>query len=206
MPDRRKRGAGCSLPRPCALHRSPGTDRSSSSLAGRWSAIGLRSWGGRSRQLQQWADPKTNAVCTTAKSAAPAAILDLVDGQRTNESRCALRSSTRSPIQDYGGRGDRVFGVPSRRDPRSRPTLQQAGHRLTGGSLLSSFRASSTRSEGVASWLIIDPRRSTRPVARRLVEPAWGAVLGLFPVRFPRPLAEPAVPISRQQALHDVCR
>jgi hypothetical protein len=39
-----------------------------------------------------------------------------------------------------------------------------------------------------------------------LVESAWGAVPGLLPVRFPRPLAEPAVPISRQRALHGVCR
>lgn len=36
------------------------------------------------------------------------------------------------------------------------------------------------------------------------VESAWGA--GLLPVRFPRPLAEPAVPVSRQRALHGICR
>src|SRR6476661_6785081 len=41
---------------------------------------------------------------------------------------------------------------------------------------------------------------------RRLVESAWGAVSGLLPVRFPRPLAEPAVPVSRQRALHGLCR
>jgi hypothetical protein len=39
-----------------------------------------------------------------------------------------------------------------------------------------------------------------------LVESAWGAVPGLLRVRFPRPLAEPAVPVSRQRALHGVCR
>ena len=39
-----------------------------------------------------------------------------------------------------------------------------------------------------------------------LVESARGAVPVLPPVRFPRPLAEPAVPISRQRALHGVCR
>ena len=39
-----------------------------------------------------------------------------------------------------------------------------------------------------------------------LVESAWGAVSGLLPVRFPRPLTEPAVPISRQRALYGVCR
>jgi hypothetical protein len=39
-----------------------------------------------------------------------------------------------------------------------------------------------------------------------VVESAWGAVPGLLPVRFPRPLAEPAVPVSRQRALHGVCR
>jgi hypothetical protein len=38
-----------------------------------------------------------------------------------------------------------------------------------------------------------------------LVESAWGAVPELLPVRFPRPLAEPAVPVSRQRALHGVC-
>jgi hypothetical protein len=41
---------------------------------------------------------------------------------------------------------------------------------------------------------------------RLLVESAWGAVPGLLPVRFPGPLAEPAVPVSRQRALHGVCR
>src|SRR5579859_1715991 len=41
---------------------------------------------------------------------------------------------------------------------------------------------------------------------RPLVESAWGAVPGLLPARFPRPLAEPAVPVSRQRALHGFCR
>jgi hypothetical protein len=31
-------------------------------------------------------------------------------------------------------------------------------------------------------------------------------VLGLLPVRFPGPLAEPAMPITRQRALHGLCR
>ena len=38
------------------------------------------------------------------------------------------------------------------------------------------------------------------------VESAWGAVPVLGPVRFPRPLAEPAVRISPQRALHGFCR
>ena len=38
------------------------------------------------------------------------------------------------------------------------------------------------------------------------VESAWGAVPGLLPVRFPRPLAEPAVRLSPQRALHGCCR
>jgi hypothetical protein len=38
------------------------------------------------------------------------------------------------------------------------------------------------------------------------VESARGAVSVLPPVRFPGPLAEPAVPISRQRALHGLCR
>ena len=40
----------------------------------------------------------------------------------------------------------------------------------------------------------------------RPVESAWGAVPGLLPVRFPRPLAEPAVPVSGHRALHGFCR
>jgi len=39
-----------------------------------------------------------------------------------------------------------------------------------------------------------------------LVESARGAVSGLLPVRFPRPLAEPAVRVSTQRALHGDCR
>ena len=35
-----------------------------------------------------------------------------------------------------------------------------------------------------------------------LVESAWGAVSALLPVRFPRPLAEPDVPVPRHPALH----
>src|SRR6266516_4622005 len=38
------------------------------------------------------------------------------------------------------------------------------------------------------------------------VESAWGAVPGLPRVRFPRPLAEPAVRLSTQRALHGCCR
>ncbi len=38
------------------------------------------------------------------------------------------------------------------------------------------------------------------------VESAWGAVPTLLPVRFPRPLAEPAVRLSPQRALHGFCR
>jgi hypothetical protein len=44
------------------------------------------------------------------------------------------------------------------------------------------------------------------PRAQNMVESAWGAVPGLLPVRFPRQLAEPAVPVSRQRALHGVRR
>ena len=39
-----------------------------------------------------------------------------------------------------------------------------------------------------------------------LVESARGAVLALLPVRFPVPLAEPAVRLSTQRALHGFCR
>ena len=38
------------------------------------------------------------------------------------------------------------------------------------------------------------------------VESAWSAVPELLPVRFSRPLAEPAVQISPQRALHGLCR
>ena len=37
------------------------------------------------------------------------------------------------------------------------------------------------------------------------VESAWGAVPALLLVRFPRPLAEPAVRLSPQRALHGFC-
>src|SRR5680860_1157511 len=37
-------------------------------------------------------------------------------------------------------------------------------------------------------------------------ESAWGAVPALLLVRFPRPLAEPAVRVSTQRALHGLCR
>jgi hypothetical protein len=39
-----------------------------------------------------------------------------------------------------------------------------------------------------------------------VVESAWDAVPELLPVRFPRPLAEPAVLVSRQRALRGSCR
>jgi hypothetical protein len=39
-----------------------------------------------------------------------------------------------------------------------------------------------------------------------VVESAWGAVPGLLLARFPRPLAEPAVRLSAQRALHGFCR
>jgi hypothetical protein len=42
--------------------------------------------------------------------------------------------------------------------------------------------------------------------SRAIVESAWSAVPELLPVRFSRPLAEPAVQISPQRALHGLCR
>ena len=47
---------------------------------------------------------------------------------------------------------------------------------------------------------------SWKPAARRSVESAWGAVPGLLLARFPRPLAEPGVPITEHRALHGFCR
>src|SRR5215470_2108730 len=41
--------------------------------------------------------------------------------------------------------------------------------------------------------------------AQLVVESAWGAVPGLPRVRFPRPLAEPAVRLSTQRALRGSC-
>jgi len=38
------------------------------------------------------------------------------------------------------------------------------------------------------------------------VESARGAVSGLLPIRFPRPLAEPGVRVSTHRALHGICR
>jgi hypothetical protein len=48
-------------------------------------------------------------------------------------------------------------------------------------------------------------RRILQHLATPVVESAWSAVPGLLPVRFSRPLAEPAVPVSRQRALHGIC-
>ena len=39
-----------------------------------------------------------------------------------------------------------------------------------------------------------------------LAESAWSAVPALPMARFSRPLAEPAVPVSRQRALRGICR
>ena len=52
-----------------------------------------------------------------------------------------------------------------------------------------------------------EPEQPERAVHRLPlpVESAWGAVPVLPPVRFPRPLAEPAVRISPQRALHGLC-
>ena len=41
------------------------------------------------------------------------------------------------------------------------------------------------------------------PVEPFDVESAWGAVSALLPVRFPRPLAEPDVPVPEHPALHE---
>jgi hypothetical protein len=38
------------------------------------------------------------------------------------------------------------------------------------------------------------------------VKSAWGAVAGLLPFRFPRPLTEPGVRLSPHRALHGDCR
>ncbi len=39
-------------------------------------------------------------------------------------------------------------------------------------------------------------------MGHKVVESAWGAVLALLPVCFPRPLAEPGVRLSTHPALH----
>jgi hypothetical protein len=44
------------------------------------------------------------------------------------------------------------------------------------------------------------------PCGSLTVESAWGAVPGLLPVRFPRPLTEPGVRLSTHRALRSVCR
>ena len=50
---------------------------------------------------------------------------------------------------------------------------------------------------------IVTQQRATGSAS---VESAWGAVSGLLPVRFPRPLAEPGVRLSPHRALHGSCR
>lgn len=49
-------------------------------------------------------------------------------------------------------------------------------------------------------------RQGPSPLVQPVVESARGAVLALLPVRFPVPLAEPAVRLSTQRALHGFCR
>lgn len=60
-----------------------------------------------------------------------------------------------------------------------------------------------------------DPKVQTRPTdgwrpfldaLAWLSRPAWGAVPGLLSVRFPGRSPNPSLPISRQRALHGVCR
>jgi len=60
-----------------------------------------------------------------------------------------------------------------------------------------------TREDAEGRPLLRLQRRGPLPP---LVESAWGAVPGLLPGRFPRPLAEPAVRLSAQRALHGCCR
>jgi hypothetical protein len=59
-------------------------------------------------------------------------------------------------------------------------------------------------SDSVATYAQAEPER--RPQRPRMVESAWGALSGLLPVGLPRPLAEAAVPVSRQRAHHGFCR
>ncbi len=49
-------------------------------------------------------------------------------------------------------------------------------------------------------------RRGRVNLGALTVESAWGAVPALLLARFPRPLAEPAVRVSTQRALHGSCR
>jgi len=50
------------------------------------------------------------------------------------------------------------------------------------------------------------PLQDHRGGTNGVVESAWGAVSMLPSVRFPRPLAEHAVCVSTQLALHGICR
>jgi hypothetical protein len=56
---------------------------------------------------------------------------------------------------------------------------------------------------GGEGFAVVDVGEFGGPVAD---ESAWGAVSRLLGVRFPRPLAEPAVRLSTQRALHGICR
>ena len=59
---------------------------------------------------------------------------------------------------------------------------------------------------GSASAACSPAPASSKPAASQSVESAWGAVPGLLPARFPRPLAAPGVPVSGHRALHGLCR
>jgi hypothetical protein len=82
----------------------------------------------------------------------------------------------------------RATSAPARTHPRGRPHGR-----------LAATSAVARRSHGGGPSL-------RRPHHEALVESAWGAVPGLLLVRFPRPLAEPAVRLSTQRALHGFCR
>jgi hypothetical protein len=95
-----------------------------------------------------------------------------------------------------------TFGFSGRRCRRLPSTPDTAADQA----LLDWMRESST---DIYHWTLansLGKRWGVAASTELVVESTWGAVPGLLSVRFPRPLAEPAVPVSRQRALHGVGR
>ncbi|WP_041759128.1 hypothetical protein [Pseudonocardia dioxanivorans] len=134
--------------------------------------------------LGQLPDPRLMARCSTATPSASS----------PPSGRSAKRGCGRSP---------NAHDRPSRAEPRPttrRPTSIQVRPPCVERS--SPARLCRRGVEGVG---VVVADLSLVVVGMGVVESAWGAVPGFLPARFPRPLAEPAVRVSTQRALHGFC-
>jgi len=120
----------------------------------------------------------------------PDAGLLTVHGTKFGKSRqLPLHPSTTAGLGDYLDLRDRLQPVAS----TSALLVSTRGSRLH-----------YNRVWGIFDRLLGQAELSPGCTPRMLSRPG-GAVPALLPVRFPRPLAEPAVPVSRQRTLHGLC-